>query len=174
MQNEQQIIASALELFLAQGVKGTSLDAVAHRAGVTRVTVYRHFRDKRRGWCRPFVRHYRRCVPGSRPRLPRGGARRGILSPPSGRALHDLPDGRLFARLEEIGRLYPEVYDEFRVGGAPARSTALRVVAGCCAARGAPRGFGFPGGPRGFLGSGCSPGRKSGDCFVGRATGRNF
>ncbi len=42
-----RIALAALELFLTQGVKRTNLAEVAFAAGVTRVTVYRYFGDKR-------------------------------------------------------------------------------------------------------------------------------
>jgi AcrR family transcriptional regulator len=35
-----------LDLFLQQGIRKTSIDDIAARAGVTRVTVYRHFADR--------------------------------------------------------------------------------------------------------------------------------
>lgn len=37
---------AGLDLFLQQGIRKTSIDDVADRAGVTRVTVYRHFADR--------------------------------------------------------------------------------------------------------------------------------
>jgi AcrR family transcriptional regulator len=42
----EKILASALDLFLAQGIKKTGLEQVAFRAGVSRITVYRYFPDK--------------------------------------------------------------------------------------------------------------------------------
>jgi AcrR family transcriptional regulator len=42
----ERILQSALDLFLQQGIRKTSVDDVAERAGVTRVTVYRHFSDR--------------------------------------------------------------------------------------------------------------------------------
>ena len=43
---QDRILQAALDLFLGQGIRKTSLDEVAERAGVTRVTVYRHFSDR--------------------------------------------------------------------------------------------------------------------------------
>ena len=40
------ILAAAVELLLAQGYDGTSMDAVAAAAGVSKTTVYAHFSDK--------------------------------------------------------------------------------------------------------------------------------
>ena len=39
-----RILRAGLDLFLQQGIRKTSIDDVADRAGVTRVTVYRHLR----------------------------------------------------------------------------------------------------------------------------------
>jgi len=41
-----RILQAALDLFLQQGIRKTSIDDVADRVGVTRVTVYRHFSDR--------------------------------------------------------------------------------------------------------------------------------
>jgi AcrR family transcriptional regulator len=41
-----RILQAALDLFLQQGIRKTSIDDVADRAGVPRVTVYRHFSDR--------------------------------------------------------------------------------------------------------------------------------
>jgi AcrR family transcriptional regulator len=41
-----RILQAALDLFLRQGIRKTSIDDVADRAGVARVTVYRHFSDR--------------------------------------------------------------------------------------------------------------------------------
>ncbi len=40
------IMEAAGKLFLEQGYEGTSLDAIAARAGVSKLTVYSHFNDK--------------------------------------------------------------------------------------------------------------------------------
>ncbi|MBN1685669.1 MAG: TetR/AcrR family transcriptional regulator [Spirochaetales bacterium] len=42
-----QILSAAEELFKKQGFKKTTIDDVANRAGVSKVTVYNHFTDKR-------------------------------------------------------------------------------------------------------------------------------
>jgi AcrR family transcriptional regulator len=46
-ETRQRIIEAAVELHLERGPAQTSINAVADRAGVNRVTVYRHFPDAR-------------------------------------------------------------------------------------------------------------------------------
>lgn len=46
-ETRQRIIESAVELHLTRGPAQTSINAIAERAGVNRVTVYRHFPDTR-------------------------------------------------------------------------------------------------------------------------------
>jgi AcrR family transcriptional regulator len=41
-----QILQGALEVFLRQGYEGTSMDRVAAAAGVSKITIYKHFEDK--------------------------------------------------------------------------------------------------------------------------------
>lgn len=41
-----QILQGALEIFLHQGYEGTSMDRVAAAAGVSKITIYKHFVDK--------------------------------------------------------------------------------------------------------------------------------
>jgi AcrR family transcriptional regulator len=44
---ESQIIQAALDQFWAAGIKKSSMEDIAARAGVTRITVYRYFADKK-------------------------------------------------------------------------------------------------------------------------------
>lgn len=41
-----QVLSAARELFLERGFSGASTDAIARRAGVSKETLYRHFRNK--------------------------------------------------------------------------------------------------------------------------------
>lgn len=43
---QEQILQGALEIFLQQGYEGTSMDRVAAAAGVSKITIYKHFQDK--------------------------------------------------------------------------------------------------------------------------------
>lgn len=42
----RQILHGALEIFLEEGYEGTSMDRVAAAAGVSKITIYKHFQDK--------------------------------------------------------------------------------------------------------------------------------
>lgn len=43
---QAQILQGALTIFLQQGYEGTSMDRVAAAAGVSKITIYKHFQDK--------------------------------------------------------------------------------------------------------------------------------
>ena len=43
---KEQILQGALEIFLQRGYEGTSMDRVAAAAGVSKITIYKHFQDK--------------------------------------------------------------------------------------------------------------------------------
>ena len=109
-----RILLSALECFLRQGVRKTNLTEVAFEAGVTRVTVYRCFGDKEglvRAVCLQLAGLFRQAAETA--------PDDSVLSVDQrltrlGEELGQLPSGNLLARLEEIRRLYPNVYEEFR------------------------------------------------------------
>lgn len=46
MEKRAAILESAKQLFVIQGFEGTSMDAIANKAGVSKLTVYSHYRDK--------------------------------------------------------------------------------------------------------------------------------
>jgi AcrR family transcriptional regulator len=114
MEVTQRIVTAALALFLQQGVKRTSLEKVAFRAGVTRITVYRHFGNKRglvRAVCRQIAAIFQRAAEEG----PAGSV--GVIQArleTLAAELRRLPPGNLLACFEEISRVHPEVYDEFR------------------------------------------------------------
>jgi AcrR family transcriptional regulator len=109
-----RIEVAALGLFLKQDVKRTNLGEVAFAAGVARITVYRYFGDKRglvRAVCTRIAGMFQRAADErSADSVQDLDARLKRL----GRELSGLPKGNLLARLEEISRLYPDVYREFR------------------------------------------------------------
>lgn len=42
----QQILQGALDIFLQDGYEGSSMDRIAAAAGVSKITIYKHFQDK--------------------------------------------------------------------------------------------------------------------------------
>lgn len=46
LDKQRAIVAAAWDLFLARGVDAVPVEAIARRAGVSKVTLYRHFPDK--------------------------------------------------------------------------------------------------------------------------------
>src|SRR5689334_6373307 len=46
-ERRQQLIETALAIFAAKGLHGTSMDDIAEAAGVTKPVLYQHFRSKR-------------------------------------------------------------------------------------------------------------------------------
>jgi AcrR family transcriptional regulator len=119
-----KLVLCALRTFLKQGVKRSTLTDVAYEAGVTRITVYRHFGDKQgivAAACRYVAEIFRRAAEGS----PEDSAAQiDARLKRFGEELAHLPPGNLAARFEEIRRLYPTVYEEFRA----AREGALDQV----------------------------------------------
>jgi AcrR family transcriptional regulator len=109
-----RITVAALELILAQGVKKTDLAQVAARAAVTRVTVYRYCGNKQglvRAVCLRMAAIFRRAAEGR----PTDSVRDiDLRLKRLGEELSEMPKGDLLVRLEEIQRLYPDVYAEFR------------------------------------------------------------
>jgi len=120
----ERIVVSALKTFLKQGVKRSSLADVAYEAGVTRITVYRHFGDKQgivEAACRHVAAIFRRAAEGC---PDDATALIDVRLKRLGEELAGLPPGNLLARFDEIRRLYPAIYEEFRA----ARESALDQI----------------------------------------------
>jgi AcrR family transcriptional regulator len=120
----ERIVLSALKLFQDQGLKRTSLTDIAFLAGVTRVTVYRYFADKKelvRAVCMKHAGIFQEAANEGPADSMRGiNARLNRM----GVQLAALPKGNLFEQFEEINRLYPDAYEEFRT----ARLSALDTI----------------------------------------------
>lgn len=105
---------AALDLLVSRGLKGTSLSDVASRAGVTRVTVYRYFGDKKGlvlAACMKVALAFQRAAEcGPAQSVGEVNARLNRL----GTELAALPKGNILAWLEEVRRRYPDVYEQFR------------------------------------------------------------
>jgi AcrR family transcriptional regulator len=111
---KEKIVHAALALFFEQGIKKTSVAEVAHRAGVTRVTVYRYFADKRDLVRAAFLRTEQVFQQGlaELEQDPDTNWERALDR--IGEGLSALPAGDLSIRLDELKRLYPAIYAEFQ------------------------------------------------------------
>jgi len=119
-----RITAAALTLFLSVGVKKADLAKIAYQAGVARITVYRYCGDKKglaRAVCRQIVSIFQKAVgKASAESFDDVDLRLNRL----GEELGNLPKGNLLACLEEMRRLYPDVYEEFH----QARQAAVDAI----------------------------------------------
>ena len=121
---EQRMIEVALGLFLEQGIKSTSVEEIAHAAGLTRVTIYRYFPQREQivqAAFRRLVAPFKKVQDWveADPDVDIESALDSIAH-----ELADLPHGDLPSRLEELQRVYPAIYQEF----SRARREALRVI----------------------------------------------
>jgi AcrR family transcriptional regulator len=109
----QRILRAARDLLVARGVRRVSMDEVAQAAGVTRVTVYRHF-DDREGLVRAAFLQLADsldAVVADLGREPRPDVDAFLAR--IGEVMTALPAG-LQAAVGEVERAYPEVYAEVR------------------------------------------------------------
>lgn len=121
---EQRIVRAVLQLFLEGGIKRTSVDEIAHAAGVTRATIYRYFPQREQ----LVQAAFRRLL------APFQAARAWVETDPGvpvepvldsiANELAYLPHGDLPSCLDELKRGYPSIYEEFT----HARRAALRVI----------------------------------------------
>lgn len=109
----ERILQAALDLFLQQGIRKTSLDEIAERAGVTRMTVYRHFADREQ-----LVQAAFEQVNEVFDRIHRGLEREESLDgylARMGTELSAVPLG-FMSGMAELATLHPAVYAEVRRG----------------------------------------------------------
>jgi AcrR family transcriptional regulator len=113
-QTQEKIALAALELFMAQGLKKTSVDEIAQHAGVTRVTVYRYYADKR-DLVRAAFLQSEQVFEQTRIDLEQNPGRSlEEYLDQIGRDLAALPPGSPAARADELRRLYPDLYAEYQ------------------------------------------------------------
>lgn len=110
----ERIILSALALFSEKGISKTTVDEVAYRAGVTRVTVYRYFSEKRelvRETCLRIEQVFQKGLADLK-QNPQADCE-SVLNQ-IGDGLSALPPGDVFARFDEIKRIYPDIYSSIQ------------------------------------------------------------
>ena len=112
-ETHERIVLAALRLFLVQGIKKTAVSEIADQSGVTRVTVYRYFGDKkslvRAAFMRPITvfQQVRTAIAQEH------GQNIEAYLDTIGMGLAALPQGDLPTRLDELKRLYPDTANEF-------------------------------------------------------------
>lgn len=108
--NREKIIHSALTLIMEQGISKTSLNEVAYHAGVSRVTVYRYFKDKESLVLAAFLSVEQIFQESLKEIQQRSTQNLEINLDIIGNQLRALPPGNAVKRADELNRIYPDVY----------------------------------------------------------------
>jgi AcrR family transcriptional regulator len=106
---KEKIVLCARSLFLERGIKKTSVEDVARAAGITRITVYRHFKDKKELVRESFLRVERVFLEGLAELKRNPGSGWESALDRIGEKLSALPHGNVSALSDELKRLYPDV-----------------------------------------------------------------
>ncbi|MFA5079524.1 MAG: TetR/AcrR family transcriptional regulator [Dehalococcoidia bacterium] len=123
-QTEEKIVEAALYVILAHGIKKTTIEDVAERCGLTRATVYRYFKDKRR-LVRASILHM---VSVLNEALASMDKHRYYDTEKSAtlikEAVSSMPKGDISARIMELKQLYPDIFAEYQL----ARLASIRGI----------------------------------------------
>ena len=123
-QTEEKIITISFQLFMAQGIKKTTIEDVAVRCGLTRATVYRYFSDKK-FLVRSSMMHMVTVINEALTDL---NKHREYNTEKSAdrikEVVNTLPRGDLPARLNELKQLYPDIFAEYQI----ARLASIRDI----------------------------------------------
>ena len=109
-QTQAKIVAAALDLYLAHGIKKTTIEDVSDKCGVTRATVYRYFKDKK-----DLVRAgFMLMVDLTQEAIADLDRHKNYDTKKSAervrQAIKQLPKGDMPARVNELKSLYPDLY----------------------------------------------------------------
>ncbi|HSV85590.1 MAG TPA: TetR/AcrR family transcriptional regulator [Levilinea sp.] len=106
----ERIAMAALKHYLSSGIKKTSMEDVAAEAGLTRVTIYRYYPDKKNLVKAAFLyvvdklqQVYRAIIEAPETDLEEALER-------TGKVFYTLPQGDLRLAQYELSRLYPDVW----------------------------------------------------------------
>lgn len=119
-----KITFAALQLFLSQGIRKTSMDEIATQAGMTRITAYRYFENKELLVEASFSQIIKilETVSTEIKQSPIENIDTYLDKIEAG--FSALPKGDLPTRLEELSRLYPQIHANFHT----ARKTAITQI----------------------------------------------
>ncbi len=110
----EKIILSALALFSERGINKTSVGEIAYHAGVTRVTVYRYFSEKKELVREAYLRVEQVFQKALADLEQNPLAQWESVFNQIGEDLSTLPSGDVFAQFDEIKRLYPDTYNSIQ------------------------------------------------------------
>jgi len=113
-QTKEKIILSALKLFSERGIGKTSVSEIAYHAGVTRVTVYRYFPEKKELVREAYLRVEQAFQNALADLEQNPLANWESVFNQIGEDLSALPSGDVFAQFDEIKRLYPDTYNSIQ------------------------------------------------------------
>ncbi len=123
-QTEEKIITTALQLFMAHGIKKTTVEDVSARCGLTRATVYRYFSAKKY-LVKVSIMHMVDVINEALADLDK---HRDYDTEKSAerikQAVSILPRGDLPARINELKQLYPDIFAEYQI----ARLASIRDI----------------------------------------------
>lgn len=108
-----KIIRSAIDLFIAQGLRKTSMEEVAHRAGVSRVTIYRYYNDKKdlvRAVIMQAADVFRRISESVTSIIPQNPA---TIIDLFQKELGELSSISFLGKFDELQRVYPDIYNDY-------------------------------------------------------------
>jgi AcrR family transcriptional regulator len=111
---QARIVKAALDLYLAHGIKKTTIEDVSERCGLTRATVYRYFKDKK-----DLVRAgFMLMVDLTQEAVADLNRHKNYDTKKSAervrQAIDQLPRGDMPARVNELKSLYPDIFNEYR------------------------------------------------------------
>jgi AcrR family transcriptional regulator len=107
-----RIIYSALNIFISRGIKKTSIDEIAKNAGITRITAYRYFDNKKelvRASFLSVVAIFENV--GKEIKIEKNINFEDVLDRIK-TGLAQLPQGNLMVLMEELKIIYPDIYEE--------------------------------------------------------------
>lgn len=121
---EMKIIDTALNLFLAQGIKKTTIEDISLKCGLTRATVYRYFQDKKYLVRATFL-HTVMVLSEAIGFLDKY---RDLGTEESAdrikEVVNNLPKGDMPSRISELKQLYPDIFAEYQL----ARFASIRDI----------------------------------------------
>lgn len=113
-ETKEKIIYSTLALISEKGISKTGVEEIAYNAGVSRVTVYRYFPNKKDLVLKAFLRIEQIFQEALNELTRNPQADIESILDQIGQGLSVLPQGDVFKRTDELKRLYPDSYNSIQ------------------------------------------------------------